>query len=178
MNGHSCVPIKLDLQNRWWVWFGLRVEVCQPLIQRITCDSAKDSKVFVTELANKYYCHPHPFPYWHCSSAFGHMDCSPPGFSVHGISQTKVLEWVAISFSRGSSRPRDRTWVPCNVGRFFTDWATRRAIWIIRCCLINTSAPHLSAFTDLINFQKGHLLEFLQTPGCKYIQDFALKWPS
>ena len=39
------------------------------------------------------------------------IDCSLPGSSVHGIFQARVLEWVAISFSRGSSRPRDRTWV-------------------------------------------------------------------
>ena len=42
------------------------------------------------------------------------MDCSPPGSSVHGISQTRTLEWVAISFfSRGSSRTRDRTHISC-----------------------------------------------------------------
>ena len=39
------------------------------------------------------------------------MDCSPPGSSVHGILQATILEWVAISFCMGSSRPRDRTWV-------------------------------------------------------------------
>ena len=54
------------------------------------------------------------------------MDCSPPGSSVHGILQARILEWVAISFSRGSSQPRDQTWVSCIVGRFFTDWATRK----------------------------------------------------
>ena len=48
------------------------------------------------------------------------MDCSPPGSSVHGISQARILEWVAISFSRGSSRPRDQTHVFCLAGRFFT----------------------------------------------------------
>ena len=37
------------------------------------------------------------------------MDCSPPGSSVHGIFQTRILEWVAITFSRGSSQPRDLT---------------------------------------------------------------------
>ena len=52
-------------------------------------------------------------------------DCSPPGSSVHGILQARILEWV--SFSRGSSRPRDRTWVSCTAGRFFTIWATREA---------------------------------------------------
>ena len=51
------------------------------------------------------------------------MDCSPPRFSVHGISQARILEWVAISFSRGSSRPRYRTRVFHNAGRFFTVWA-------------------------------------------------------
>ena len=48
------------------------------------------------------------------------MDCSPPGSSVHGIFQARVVEWVAISFSRGSSWPRDRTWVSRIVDRCFT----------------------------------------------------------
>ena len=53
------------------------------------------------------------------------MDCSLPRPSVHGIFKARVLEWVAISFSRGSSWPRDRTWVYCIVGVLFTVWATR-----------------------------------------------------
>ena len=52
------------------------------------------------------------------------MECSPPGSSVHGISQARVLEWLAISFSRGSSPPRDGTHVACIAGGFFTIWAT------------------------------------------------------
>ena len=52
------------------------------------------------------------------------MDCNLPG-SIHGIFQAKILEWVAISFSRGSSRPRDRTRVSHIVGRRFIIWATR-----------------------------------------------------
>ena len=48
------------------------------------------------------------------------MDCSPPGPSVHGISQVGTLEWVAISFFRESSWPRDQTHVSCLPGRFFT----------------------------------------------------------
>ena len=40
-------------------------------------------------------------------------DCSPPGSSVHGISQARILEWIAIFFSRASSRPRDQTHVSC-----------------------------------------------------------------
>ena len=53
------------------------------------------------------------------------MDCSPPGFSVHGILQARILERVAVSFSRGSSQPRDQTRVSCIAGRFFTVWAAR-----------------------------------------------------
>ena len=53
------------------------------------------------------------------------MDCSLPGSSIHGIFQAKVLEWVAISFSRRSSQPRNWTWVSCIVGKCFTVWATR-----------------------------------------------------
>ena len=53
------------------------------------------------------------------------MDCSPPGSSVHGIFQARVLEWGAISFSRGSSWPRNWTWVSCIADRRFTLWATR-----------------------------------------------------
>ena len=48
------------------------------------------------------------------------MDCSLPGSFIHWIFQARVLEWVAISFSRGSSRPRYRTQVSCIVGRRFT----------------------------------------------------------
>ena len=48
------------------------------------------------------------------------MDCSPPGSSVHGILQARILEWVAISSSRGSSQPKDWTQVSCITSRFFT----------------------------------------------------------
>ena len=48
-------------------------------------------------------------------------DCSPPCSSVHGILQARTLEWVAISFSRRSSLPRDQTWVSGIAGRFFTN---------------------------------------------------------
>ena len=48
------------------------------------------------------------------------MDCSPPGSSVPGLLQARILEWVAILFSGGSSWPRDRTWDSCTAGRLFT----------------------------------------------------------
>ena len=54
-----------------------------------------------------------------CPTLCDPMDCSPPSSSVHGILQARILEWVAISFSRGSSRPRDRTQVSFIAGRCF-----------------------------------------------------------
>ena len=53
------------------------------------------------------------------------IDCNPSGSSVHGILQARILEWVAISFSRRSCQPRDQTWVSHIAGRCFTIWATR-----------------------------------------------------
>ena len=62
-----------------------------------------------------------------CPTLCDPMDYRPPGSSVPGILHARILEWVAISFSRGSSQPRHRTQVSCIAGRFFTIWATRKA---------------------------------------------------
>ena len=63
-----------------------------------------------------------------CPTLCDAIDCSLPGSSVHVISQARVLEWVAISFSRGSFQPRDWTQVSHNAGRRFTIWATRGTV--------------------------------------------------
>ena len=60
-----------------------------------------------------------------CPTFCDPMDCSSPGSFVHGILQARILEWVAILFSKGSSQPRDWTWVSLIAGRFFAIWATR-----------------------------------------------------
>ena len=62
-----------------------------------------------------------------CPTIENPINCSLSDFSVHGISQARVLEWVAISFFRGSSPPRDQTQVSWIAGGFFTNWATREA---------------------------------------------------
>ena len=54
-------------------------------------------------------------------------NCSPPGSSVHGILQARILEWVAISFSRGTSRPRNWTQVSSTAGRCFNNWPMKEA---------------------------------------------------
>ena len=62
-----------------------------------------------------------------CLTLCDTMDCSLPASSIHGIFQAGILKWVAVSFSRGSSWPRDRTQVSHIAGRHFTFWATREA---------------------------------------------------
>ena len=64
-----------------------------------------------------------------CPTLCDPMDSSPPGSSVHGIFQARILGWVAISFSRGSSRLRDRTQVSLIAGRHFNLWTTSRRTW-------------------------------------------------
>ena len=72
-----------------------------------------------------------------CPTLCDPVDCNPPGSSVHRIFQASILEWVAISLSKGSSRPRDRTWVPCGsytAGRFFTavvkEESGKKNLWV------------------------------------------------
>ena len=62
-----------------------------------------------------------------CPTLCNPTDCSPPGFSAHGILQARILEWIAIPFSRGTSQPRDWALVSCLTGKFFTIWATKKA---------------------------------------------------
>ena len=69
--------------------------------------------------------------------------CSLPGSSVHGILQARIREWVAISFSRGSSRSRNRIWISCIAGRFFTNWATREALAAVAVAKSCQSCPTL-----------------------------------
>jgi len=59
------------------------------------------------------------------------MHCSPPGSSVHGVSQARVLEWAAISFSRGSSWPRDQTHISYIGRQILYHWTTREALILV-----------------------------------------------
>ena len=74
------------------------------------------------------------------------LDWSSPGSSAHGILQARILEWVAIFFSRGSSWPRDQTWVSCVssiTGGFFICWAIRKAPIIIEYMPTHLCSPFL-----------------------------------
>ena len=64
-----------------------------------------------------------------CPVLYDPLDCSPPGSSVHGILQARILVWVAMPSSRGSSQPRNGTCLSCITGGFLTVWATVEAPW-------------------------------------------------
>ena len=71
-----------------------------------------------------------------CPTLCDLIDCSPPGSSVHRISQARILEQVVISFSRGSSPPRDLTHICCTAGRLFTSELPEKCVcvgyWLLR----------------------------------------------
>ena len=82
-----------------------------------------------------------------CLTLCNPMSCSPPGSSIHGVLQARILEWIAIPFSRRSSQPRDWTWVSCIGGRFFTIWATRGGCYIVGPCYLFTF--YISQFSSV-----------------------------
>ena len=88
------------------------------------------------------------------------MDCKLPGSSVHGIFQARVLEWVAISFSRGSSQPRDRTQVSRIVSKTLYHLSHSEALWEPREALREELHRHLSvgvqnAFKEKLMFSSA-----------------------
>ena len=99
-----------------------------------------------------------------CPTLWDPMDCSLPGSSLHGILQARVLEWVAISFSRGSSWPRDWIHVSHIPGRHFNLWATREAPdwWNWR------THPQIQ-FVKLTGYiqEKHHLVKMRNTGGTR-----------
>ena len=108
------------------------------------------------------------------------MACSPPGSSVHGILQARILEWVAIPFSRGSSPPRDWTRVSCIPGRFFITGATGEAPVEVKDAVKNPTRHRTVPTTKSClpqNFNSAEvvlprLLFFLDNPGPLYFQHF------
>ena len=98
--------------------------------------------------------------------------CDPMDYTVHGILQASILEWVAILFFKGSSKPRVRTQVPCIADGFFTSWVTREAIfvespskprivvahlWLTLCNPMNCSMPGFPVLHHLPEFVQNHV---------------------
>ena len=96
-----------------------------------------------------------------CQTLCEPMDCSQPGSSVHVISQARTPEWVAISYSRGSSQPRGQIcvcYISCIARGFFTSWATGASI--------ESCNYHSKQITELFHQYSSLLLHFcLWTPS-------------
>ena len=99
----------------------------------------------------------------------------PMDYTVHGILQARILEWVAVSFSRGSSQPRNQTRVSCIADRFFTSWTTRKALYIqTQCSLLhgifpiqgsNTGLPHWKQILYQLSHEESpRILEWVAYP--------------
>ena len=112
--------------SRWWWWCSLwdMYSSCSPMDYTVACQAPPSMGFSKQE-------------YWKtkkksevaqsCPALCDPKDYSLPGSSIHGIFQARVLEWAAISYSRGSSQLGDQTWVSHIAGRHFTLWATREA---------------------------------------------------
>ena len=98
----------------------------------------------------------------------------------------KNMEWVAISFSRGSSRPRNRTQVSCTVGRFFTNWATREEGWALKnsCFWIVVLEKTLESPLDFkeikpVNPKRRSILNihwYTSDPWCEELSHWKTFW--
>ena len=94
------------------------------------------------------------------------VDYSPSGSSVRGISQAKILEWVAVYFSRGSSQPRDWTCVSCLLGRFFTTAPP------VKICLYPSSVIYHSLwilYVLLMSYQTWNFCRIPKSPGASLL---------
>ena len=104
-----------------------------------------------------------------CLTLCDPIDYSPPDSSVHGISQTRILQWAAISFSRRSSRPRDRTCISCLAGGPFPTEPPRKPQMLLvqfssvtqscptLCNPMNRSMPGLPVHHQLPEFTETHV---------------------
>ena len=100
------------------------------------------------------------------------MDCSLPGSSIHRIFQARVLDWVATSFSRGSSRPRDQTWVSHTAGGHFTIWATWEAPDLTK----DTSWESPSTWRLLSRWQNGRRVDHRKNARLKTCYIMLSHW--
>ena len=107
------------------------------------------------------------------SNSYDPMGYTPPGFSVHGISKARILEWIVIPFSRGSAQLSDWTQVSCIAGRVFTVWVTRE-VHIDFCFFWNSFA--FSMIQNMMAIWSLVPLTFLN-PACTSVSSqFTCCW--
>ena len=112
-----------------------------------------------------------------CPALCNSMDCSPPGSSVHGVSQGRILECVTISSSRGSSQPKDQTHVSCTGKRFFSfylfifKWRIIALQYCLGFCQTSTWISHMYTYVpSLLNLPPASLSIILCCLGyCSFI---------
>ena len=116
-----------------------------------------------------------------CLTLCNHIGCSLQAPLSTGISQARILEWVAISSSRGSSQPRDGTWVSCIAGGFFTNWGIRETPWFenswqIQCLYSIRPFVFLRRVSseNLLSYNKKKKKESIQ--GKETLVKFYLFW--
>ena len=112
-----------------------------------------------------------------CLTLCDPMDSSLPGSAVHEMFQARILEWAAISFSRGSSQPRDQTWVSCIADRRFTVWATGKPFLTEHSknsSYLDQNSPQY-CYRGLLSCSVSHSVKFssefrCSLPGGKHLQ--------
>ena len=109
----SCQEAHVSLSQNGWCWEKGRV--CSAQRASLTSVFHKDSAAAAKSLQS-------------CRTLCNPIDSSPPGSPIPGIPQARTLERVAISFSRGSSQPKDQTYVSCNGGQILYHWLTREVL--------------------------------------------------
>ena len=114
------------------------------------------------------------------------LDCNPPGSSVHGIFQARILEWVAISSSRGSSQPRDQTCgsrVSCIAGISYTCWSPYGYTYICtqyllcwNCFGCKWQKLHFSNLELLPKFREYLLIHIYEKSSGSWVSSTAISW--
>jgi len=118
----SCTPTSLPPNNPYFLNGVIRFYLCQGAVMRFQWNKGQG-------VLETFRCQAHVKKMWitqSCPTLCNSMDCSLLDSSVLGILQARILEWVAIPFSRGSSQPRDANLLFI-AGRFFTLWVTMEA---------------------------------------------------
>ena len=118
---HQCCHLGCRLRPAMRIFLASRqrarggtVSSCSVVVRVSGETQRSDGRVCASPRSRVWFCHP--------------VDCSPPGSSVRGILQARTLEWVAISHARGSSRPRNWTWVSCIAGGLLPDQTMREGL--------------------------------------------------
>ena len=146
----SCLTPR-DEVSCGWNWMGLLLRILHHTVAHAILEQPPSGCCFLVAKSCLTLCDP--------------LGYNPPGSSVHRIFQARILEWVAISFSRGSSRPRDRTWVFRITGRCFTLWATREAPMGIS----------LSKLWEMVKDRKPDVLQPMGSVRCDW-KTRRVKW--